>query len=156
MSRASKPTRPSAEAMARTRAVRRKQERAARRSKAPRAVMLAMILVALLISSFYPARTLIAKRNQVAAMRRTSSSLDAQIADLKHQRDWLQTDEAVQQIARGTLGMVSPGETAFAVVPGHTPLPSPQTVVVQQHAQQQPGALSRWWGAFTRSLKLLR
>jgi hypothetical protein len=75
---------------------------------------------------------------------------------LKQQRDWLQTDEAVQQIARATLGMVSPGETAFAIVPGRTPLPAPQTAGTPAHTQKQPGALSRWWGAFARSLTLLR
>jgi len=149
-------SRPSAGAIAATRAERRRHERAAKRSRAPRAVVLAMVLVALLISSFYPARTLIAKRNQVAAMKRTSASLDYQIADLRRQRDWLQTDEAVQEIARSTLGMVEPGETAFAVVPGRSFAPVARSVAAASRPVAQPGALTRWWRAFSTALNLAR
>jgi cell division protein FtsL len=115
-----------------------------------------MILIALLISSFYPARTLIAKRNQLAAMKRQSASLDRQIEALRSQRDWLQTDEAVQQLARSTLGMVEPGETAFAVVPGRGLAPAPVASASAAATQRSPSGFSRWWHAFAGAIKLAK
>jgi cell division protein FtsB len=151
------PQRPGDEALATTRAERRRVERAANKGRASKATLLAMLIGALLVSSMYPARTLVAKRAHIAALKRQSESLDRQIAALKAQREALQTDGEVERIARTELGMIRRGETAFAVVPAQSPLPAPPAKTARPAATKEgPGVFSRWWDAFSRSMKMPR
>lgn len=150
--------RPGDAALEVVRSERRDRKRAERRARAPRAAFLAIIVAALLVSSTYPARNLIAKRAGLAALKRQSAELDQTIARLRAQRDALQTDAEVERLAREQLGMIRPGEVAFAVVPGQSPLPSPpaRAVVAPSASRTDESILSRWWDALVRSRNVSR
>ena len=138
------------------RAQRRRAQRAQNNRYRPHAAALGLIVVALLVSSLYPARTLVSKRHRVEALRNESAALDRKIAELRQRRDALQTDEEVERIAREELGMIRPGETAFALVP---PKQAPRAGTVAAPIPESPpaeGAFGRWWSAFTRSFRFPR
>jgi cell division protein FtsL len=118
--------------------------------------LLAIIVSFLLVSSMYPARTLVAKRARLTTLKKQSAELDRRIADLRSQRDALQTDAEVERLAREQLGMIRPGETAFAVVPAQSPLPAPPARSVQPSRAGEEGLLSRWWDAVYRTFRVPR
>ncbi|MCA1833654.1 MAG: septum formation initiator family protein [Actinobacteria bacterium] len=139
------------------RAQRRKTQREQNKKYRPHAAALGLIVVALLVSSLYPARTLVSRRQRVAALRGESAALDRKIAELRARRDALQTDEEVERIAREELGMIRPGETAFAVLPAASPQPRPHVPeAATVDPPQAESAFSRWWTAFSHSFRIAR
>ena len=76
--------------------------------------------------------------HQEAQVRADVRQLDEDHAELLAARDYLQSDEYVEQVARRTLGLVHPGETLVIVSPANdVPKPAPTAAV------STPGA--PWW-----------
>jgi cell division protein FtsL len=91
----------------------------------PRAAILAVIVVALLISMVVPFKAYLAQRSQLAELERQTQLLEQRNAELREQVDRLGDPAYLEQVARECLGMVRPGEIAFVVVPkGGTPTPA--------------------------------
>jgi cell division protein FtsB len=90
----------------------------------PRAAVLAVIVVALLIYTVVPFKAYLAQRSRLADLERQTQILDRQNAELRKQADRLRDPAYLEQVARECLGMVRPGEIAFVVLPkGGAPAP---------------------------------
>jgi cell division protein FtsL len=83
----------------------------------PRAAILAVIVVALLISMVVPFRAYLAQRSHLAELERQTQQLEHQNARLQRRVEQLHDPTYLEQIARECLGMVRPGEIPFVVVP---------------------------------------
>ena len=75
---------------------------------------------------------------QESQMRAEIRQLDQDHADLMSVRDYLQSDQYVEQVARRTLGLVHPGETLVIVSPADD-VPKAASIV----PAMTPGA--PWW-----------
>ena len=84
-----------------------------------RGAVVATLLGVMLLSALYPLRQYATQDAHVNALVRQAKALDAKIASLKEQQHLLQSDDEIERIAREELGMVRPGEVAFAIVPRH-------------------------------------
>jgi cell division protein FtsB len=84
--------------------------------KARGAVVMTLLGV-LFLSALYPLRQYMSQDSHVNALARQSGALDRKIAELKRQQELLLSDDEIERVAREDLGMVRPGEVAFAVVP---------------------------------------
>jgi len=73
---------------------------------------------------------------QESQVRREIDQLNKDHEQLVAVRDYLKSDEYIQDVARRVLGLVNPGET-LVIVNGTTPAAAPPVV------QQTPG--SEWW-----------
>jgi cell division protein FtsB len=91
--------------------------RAGRLRVTPRAVILAVIVMALLISMVVPFKAYLAQRSRLADMERQTQLLERQNEELRQRMDRLHDPAYLEQIARECLGMVRPGEIPFVVVP---------------------------------------
>jgi cell division protein FtsL len=92
----------------------------------PRAAILAVIVVALLISMVVPFRAYLAQRSRLAELERQTQQLEQQNARLQRRVEQLHDPAYLEQIARECLGMVRPGEIPFVVVPkGGAAAPAP-------------------------------
>jgi cell division protein FtsB len=126
----------------------------------PRGALLALLLLGVLFSSAYPIRRYFAVKSAITQLKTQEHALDLKQQQLVKQKAYLQTDAAVEAIARGDLNMVRPGEVAFALI-----LPS-VAPTLQSHiapaglfdpAQaSKPGFFSRIWGAFVRAAHTIR
>jgi cell division protein FtsB len=67
------------------------------------------------------------------------AGLTRQRAELQAIRDYLQTDEYIEGVARRILGLVRPGETLFIVSSSVQPTPGPTP-----HSGP-PGSAQPWW-----------
>ncbi|HEX5478789.1 MAG TPA: septum formation initiator family protein [Dehalococcoidia bacterium] len=77
-------------------------------------------------------------KQQESQVRDDVRQLDQDHAELIAARDYLQSDQYVEQVARRTLGLVHPGETLVVVSPADdVPAASPTA------AEATPGA--QWW-----------
>lgn len=76
-------------------------------------------------------------RQDEAQIRSDMTELDRDHAKLVAVRDYLKSDEYIEDIARRVLGLVRPGET-LVVVSGNGAVPTADPV-----AQHTPGA--EWW-----------
>jgi cell division protein FtsL len=83
----------------------------------PRAAILAVIVVALLISMVVPFRAYLTQRSRLADLERQTQLLEQQNAQLQRKVERLHDPAYLEQIARECLGMVRPGEIPFVVVP---------------------------------------
>ena len=83
----------------------------------PRAGILALVLVALLLYLVVPLRTYMAQRDRLTQLERQSAVLLQQNARLEQQVRRLQDPAYLERIARECLGMLKPGEIGFIVVP---------------------------------------
>jgi cell division protein FtsB len=89
-----------------------------------------MLLVALLFVFVFPARTLLAQRQQTEEQRQTLALLREQSRKLEEESRRLQDAAEVEYIAREQYGLVYPGERPYVVVPPPTtapPAPAPST-----------------------------
>jgi cell division protein FtsL len=87
----------------------------------PRAAILALVLTALLMSMAVPLRTYLQQRARVADLRHQTQLLQQENAQLQRQIQQLNDPAYVERIARECLGMVRPGEIGFIVVPRSGP-----------------------------------
>ncbi|HSO96664.1 MAG TPA: septum formation initiator family protein [Acidimicrobiia bacterium] len=89
--------------------------------------MVGLALVGLLFVFVYPTRTYLQQRNQIGAAQQHLVQLRRDTARLESQTRQLQSDTAVERIAREQYGLVRPGETPYVIVPT-APAPTPTTV----------------------------
>jgi cell division protein FtsL len=115
----------------------------------------ATLLFVLLLSALYPVRQYFAQAAKLRHLAAQERELDAKITALNRTRDALLTDAEVERIAREDLGMVRPGEVAFAIVPGAKPA-AKQPAAGNAPSKTAPKASgaghgswwSSWWGGF--------
>jgi cell division protein FtsB len=92
-----------------------------------RVVLGAMAAVALLFVFVFPARTLLAQRQQTEKQKKTLELLHDQSRKLAEESRRLQNNAEVERIAREQYGFVYPGEHPFVVVPPSTTSPPAPT-----------------------------
>jgi cell division protein FtsL len=83
----------------------------------PRAGVLGVVLIALLLYLVVPLRTYMAQRDRLEQLERQSTVLQQQNTQLQQQVHRLQDPAYLERIARECLGMLKPGEIGFIVVP---------------------------------------
>ena len=130
-------------------------ERAQRAIMTPRGAILALLLVGVLFSSVYPIRRYFQVRSSIAKLQHEDRALDLRTQQLTKQKTLLQTDGAVEAIAREELGMVRPGEVPFAIIqPSAAPAPTANVGAAglfdPAHASK-PGFFARIWNAVVRA-----
>jgi cell division protein FtsB len=87
----------------------------------------AMAVVALLFVFVFPARTLLAQRQQTEQQKKTLELLHEQSRKLAEESRRLQNNAEVERIAREQYGFVYPGEHPYVVVPPSTTSPPAPT-----------------------------
>jgi cell division protein FtsB len=99
-----------------------------RRRRVLRRVLLAgMVIVALLFAFVFPARTLLAQRQQTENERKRLELLHEQTRKLEAETRRLENDAEIERIARDRYNFVRPGEHPYVVVPPPTSSPPPST-----------------------------
>jgi cell division protein FtsB len=98
-----------------------------RRKVLVRVVLGAMAAVALLFVFVFPARTLLAQRQQTEKERREVELLNEQSRKLEEESKRLQSDAEIERMAREQYGFVYPGEHPYVVVPPPTTKPPAPT-----------------------------
>jgi cell division protein FtsB len=83
----------------------------------PRAVLLAIVVTALLVSLFVPIRAYVAQRDKLNQLEHQTQILEQQKAKLERQVLMLNDPAYLERFARECLGMVKKGEIGFIVVP---------------------------------------
>ncbi len=94
--------------------------RRARASLTPRAAVLAVVVMAILIYLVVPLRTYVTQRNRLTELEHQTQILEQQNAKLAHEVRMLKDPAQLERIARECLGMVKKGEIGFIVVPEGT------------------------------------
>jgi cell division protein FtsB len=89
-----------------------------------RLVIGGMVTVALLFAFVFPARTLLAQRQQTQKQRDRLALLREQTRKLEAETRRLQNDAEIERIARARYNFVRPGEHPYVVVPPPTPAPA--------------------------------
>jgi cell division protein FtsB len=91
----------------------------------PRAALLALVVLALLLYLLVPLKGYLAQRSRLEDLARQTQRLEQQNAALRDQVRQLKDPAYVERLAR-CLGMVRPGEIAFVTVPKKgAPQPAP-------------------------------
>ena len=98
-----------------------------RRRTLVRVLIGAMALVALLFVFVFPARTLLAQRQQTEKQKKTLELLHEQSRKLAEESRRLQNNAEVERMAREQYGFVYPGEHPYVVVPPSTTSPPAPT-----------------------------
>ncbi len=86
-----------------------------------------LVLSAIVLSVLYPLRQYGASKEELRALVRRESQIEAQTRELQRQKDRLSSDAEVERLAREHLNMVKLGEYAFSITgraPSPTPLPA--------------------------------
>lgn len=83
----------------------------------PRAGILALVVVALVLYLSIPLRTYLAQRAALDRLERQTALLQEQNDRLQQEIEQLHDPRYLERVARECLGMVKPGEVAFVVVP---------------------------------------
>jgi cell division protein FtsL len=126
----------------------------------PRGAILALLLLGVLFSSVYPIRRYFAVKSSITQLKSQERALDLKTQQLTQQKALLQTDAAVEAIARADLNMVRPGEVAFALIqPSVAPIPQSHIAPAGLFDPAQipkPGFFSRIWGAVVRAAHTIR
>jgi cell division protein FtsB len=123
-----------------------------------RGAVVATLVGVLLLSALYPLRQYMSQDSHVNALVRQERALDDKIADLKRHQELLMSDDEVERVAREELGMVRPGEVAFAVVPGSGRTGSKRSVPAVRVPSVSGSASGRawyrhWWDAMVGSVR---
>lgn len=118
-----------------------------------RQIAVAALLAVLAVVAFSFARVVIVEYQlslQKQALEREIADLKTQNGELEAKIKYLQTDQAIEQLARDELGWTMPGDTAVVVLqktgpgPRMTPVPPDSSHVVDQSWQDTLGnALKR-------------
>jgi cell division protein FtsB len=82
-------------------------------------MVLAVCVTAILIAAVFPLRTYLSQRSQIADLARQTAVLEDRNARLDRRIKQLHDPRYLEQLARQCLGMVTPGEVAFVIVPKH-------------------------------------
>jgi cell division protein FtsB len=88
-----------------------------------------LAVIALLFVFVYPTETYLSQRGQIGAAQAHLAQLQRATAEIQRQSKALQSDTAVERIAREQYGLVHPGETPYVLVPAaaSTPTTTPAT-----------------------------
>ena len=126
-----------------------------------RGAVFATLLGVLLLSALYPLRQYVSQDSHVNALIRQERALDHKSADLKRQQELLLSDDEIERVAREDLGMVRPGEVAFAVVPGSAPGAGARTAPAADARSVSRSSSDRswyqhWWDAVVGSFSGMR
>ena len=90
----------------------------------PRAALLALVVVALILYAAVPFKAYLAHRSRLEQVQRQTQALEAQNAALRTKAKQLRDPAYVERLARCE-GMVRPGEISFVIVPrGGAPEPA--------------------------------
>ena len=98
-------------------------EQRRRRRMLVRVLLAGMGIVALLFVFVFPARTLLAQRQQTDKQRTTLELLQEQSRKLEEESRRLQSDAEIERMAREQYGFVYPGERPYVIVPPPTTAP---------------------------------
>ena len=98
-----------------------------RRRVLVRVLLGAMAAVALLFVFVFPARTLLAQRQQTEKERSQVELLKEQSRKLEEESRRLQSDAEIERMAREQYGFIYPGEHPYVVVPPPTTTPPAPT-----------------------------
>lgn len=85
----------------------------------PRAVVLLLIALAVMLLAIAPLRGYLDERGELKDLQTQATALERQNQTLQERIDRLSDATFLERIARECLGMVKPGETAFVIVPAH-------------------------------------
>ena len=132
---------------------------AKRRFFSARGLLLSLILIGVLFSSVYPMKRYFAVRASIKTLEQQELTLDRGASELAAEKRRLQTDAAVEQLAREQLGLVKVGEVPFAVVQPGARAPAvvrPPVVADDRGSGVGPSMWSRFWGLLKRSTRSLR
>jgi uncharacterized protein len=126
-----------------------------------RGAVVGTLLVVLLLSALYPIRQYFTQKTQIKNLSAEEVQLTERIKDLNEQRARLLTEDEIERIAREELGMVRPGEIAFAIVPGaDTAAKKGRSAVpaVDTGKAKSSGTswYERWWDAVVDSITGMR
>ena len=117
----------------------------------PRGAVVLTLLIVLVMSALYPIRQYIGQKSHVRALIAEQADLSARIVDLRQQQGLLLSDDEIERIAREQLGMVRPGEVAFAVLPDGKELAAAAAPTAQRAPATEEATRGawyrRWWGA---------
>jgi cell division protein FtsL len=126
----------------------------------PRGAILALLLLGVLFSSVYPIRRYFAVKSSITQLKTQERALDLKQQQLTNEKAYLQTDAAVEAIARSDLNMVRPGEVAFALIqPSVAPIPQSHIApagLFDPAQVSKPGFFSRIWDAVVRAAHTIR
>ena len=125
-----------------------------------RGAVVGTLLVVLLLSALYPIRQYFTQKTELKKLTAEEVQLAQRIDELTELKSRLLTDDEIERIAREELGMVRPGEIAFAIVPGAdsaakkgAPTPS---VDAGKAKPGSPAWYERWWDAVVNSMTGMR
>ncbi len=112
-----------------TAAARRPSVRVRRRRAVLGATLAGLAVIALLFVFVYPTETYLSQRSQTGTAEAHLAQLQRATAEINRQSKALESDTAVERIAREQYGLVRPGETPYVLVPAATPTPTTTTPV---------------------------
>ena len=123
-----------------------------------RGAVIGTLLVVLLLSALYPIRQYFSQKTQIVNLTAEEAQLAQRVEQLTELKSRLLTDDEIERIAREELGMVRPGEVAFAVVPGGESGSDPEipSIVVSKPQRAEPAWYERWWDAVVSSMTGMR
>jgi hypothetical protein len=114
------------------------------------------------MSALYPLRQYASQDSHVNTLVAKEQALERKIAALKREKELLLSDGEIERVAREELGMVQPGEVAFAVAPGgeaqaNAPRAAPAARIPNvSEASGRRAWHRRWWDAMVDSLSGMR
>ena len=122
-----------------------------------RGAFVGTLLVVLLLSALYPVRQYFSQKNELKTLAAEEVELAQRVEQLTELKSRLLTDDEIERIAREELGLVRPGEVAFAIVPGaEDGAPEIPSIVVSEPERAEPGWYERWWDAVVTSMTGMR
>jgi cell division protein FtsB len=122
-----------------------------------RGAFVGTLLVVLLLSALYPVRQYFSQKNELKNLAAEEVELAQRVEQLTELKSRLLTDDEIERIAREELGLVRPGEVAFAIVPGaEDGAPEIPSIVVSEPERAEPAWHERWWDAVVTSMTGMR
>ncbi|MFA9564005.1 MAG: septum formation initiator family protein [Acidimicrobiales bacterium] len=85
------------------------------------AISLALAAVVVLFVAVYPTQALLDQQSESKETAADLRSIEEENLRLEQRVTELQTDAAIEQLARNEYGLVYPGEEAYAILPGDGP-----------------------------------
>ena len=123
-----------------------------------RGAVVLTLLGVMLLSALYPLRQYASQDSHVGQLVKQERVLAAKIATLKQQQSLLMSDDEIERVAREELGMVRPGEVAFAIAGPQAAAPktSDRRVGEEEPAVTHESWYQRWWSAVTDAVTGMR
>ena len=85
------------------------------------AVALSLAAVVVLFVAVYPTQALLDQQDETKETAADLQAVESENLELEERVAELQTDAAIEQLARDEYGLVYPGEEAYAILPGDGP-----------------------------------